>query len=237
MNYSGYITEIADLMALGTTITNPAIAAPSTDDNFNDIISGMIDYAEQRIYRELNLLATVVRDSTTNLTANTRSFTLPSSLGRFVAVQGINVITPVGSGTTTGTRNPLVHHTREFLDFYAPEQVVAHALPKAYAMVTDQVIIVGPSPDAAYTVEVIGTIRPTPLSASNATTTLTLYLPDLFIAASMIFASAYQKNFGAQSADPAQAQSWENQYKTLFASADAEEMRKRFNRAINGANT
>jgi hypothetical protein len=89
-------------------------------------------------------------------------------------------------------------------------------------------IILGPWPDANYQVEVIGTIRPTPLSATNTTTFLTTYLPDLFLAASMIFASGYQRDFGSQADNPQQSASWEMQYEKLFASANAEELRKKF---------
>lgn len=95
-------------------------------------------------------------------------------------------------------------------------------------MITDQQIIVGPAPDQAYTVEVIGTIRPTPLSATNTTTYLTLYLPDLFVAASMIFMSGYMRDFGSQTDDGQQSVSWDTQYTKLFASANVEEMRKKY---------
>ena len=75
---------------------------------------------------------------------------------------------------------------------------------------------------------VVGTIRPNPLSNTNTTTFLTTYLPDAFIAASMIFASGYMRDFGSQSDNPAQAQSWEAQYENLIKSAGAEEVRKKW---------
>ena len=96
------------------------------------------------------------------------------------------------------------------------------------AMIDQWNIIVGPWPDAAYRVEVVGTIRPNPLSNTNTTTFLTTYLPDAFIAASMIFASGYMRDFGSQSDNPAQAQSWEAQYENLIKSAGAEEVRKKW---------
>ena len=77
------------------------------------------------------------------------------------------------------------------------------------------------------TVEVIGRIRPTALSAGNPTTYISQTYPDLLIAASMIFVSGYQKNYGAQQDNPQQAQSWENQYKMLLASAQSEEAARR----------
>ena len=89
-------------------------------------------------------------------------------------------------------------------------------------------IIVGPWPNVSYNLEVIGTIRPQPLSASNPNTFLTQYLPDVFLAASMIFATGYQRDFGSQSDNPQQGQSWENQYQLLMQSDSAEELLKKY---------
>jgi hypothetical protein len=94
------------------------------------------------------------------------------------------------------------------------------------AQTTD--VLVGPAPDDTYNVEVIGTVNPTPLSAANTTTYLTLYLWDLFVAASMVFMTGFQKNFGSQADDPKMAVSWESTYKTLFQSADLVDSRQRF---------
>jgi hypothetical protein len=102
------------------------------------------------------------------------------------------------------------------------------SIPKYYAMITDQEIIVGPPPDAGYAVEVTGTIRPTPLSASNSTTYISLYLSDLLISASMIFVAGWMKNYGAAVDDPQQGVSWEMHYGKQFASANIEEARKKY---------
>lgn len=214
--YTTYTAALAELM-----VTDPA------NPDFVAILPSIIDYAEQRSYRELDLLNTVVRDSSGVFSASNRNFTLPTASGVFVTVLGINAITPAGSPPDTGTRNQLVPTTRDYLDAVWPS-VTGTGLPVNFAMITQGTIIVGPWPDAGYTVEVVGTIRPTPLSASNTSTFLTLYLPDLFMAASMVFASGFMRNFGSQADDPKMAQSWETQYKTLFASANVEEMRKKF---------
>lgn len=214
--YATYSAALAELMV--TTALDPDFVA---------IEPSIITYAEQRIYRELDLLSTIVRDQSATLTANSRNFTLPQGQGRFVTTQGFNVFTPV---STTTTRNQLVPTTRDYLDATWPSETASTApsLPANFAMITDQTIIVGPPPDAAYTVEVIGTIRPAPLSATNTTTFLSLYLPDLFLAASMVFASGYQKNFGSQSDDPKMGVSWESQYGSLKESALVEQLRDKW---------
>lgn len=215
MTYNDYVSEIALLM--GTT---------TADTNYQSNIPSMINYAELRIYRELDFLTTVTTNSAGQFTANLRSFTFPVE---FVTSQGINVITPATqSDPDQGTRSQLTPTTKEFLDAVYPSLTGA-TLPEYYAMLNDQEIIVGPWPDQTYTVEVIGTIRPAPLSQSNATTYLTDYFPDLFIAASMVFASGYMKNYGASNVDdPQQPTSWEKQYQNLKSGATEEEFRKKY---------
>lgn len=195
-----------------------------TDTDFNTMIPQIITYAEARIYRELDLLDTVL--STTGLiTSQNRNFTLPQ---HFVTTQQFNIITP--SSTTNpelGTRNPLTPVSKEFLDMAWPS-ITGSGIPQYFAMITDQKIILGPWPDSAYTIEVVGTIQPEALSDSNTSTYLTQYLPDLFLACSMIFVAGYQKDFGMQSDNPQASASWESQYQLLKGSADLDEERKRY---------
>ena len=77
-------------------------------------------------------------------------------------------------------------------------------------------------------VEVVGTYRPNSLSATNTTTFISQYLPDVFIMASMIYISAYQRNFGRANDDPQMAITYESQYQALLKGASVEESRKKF---------
>lgn len=201
-----------------------------TNPEFLTMLPNMIDYAEQRSYRELDLLNTMTTDTSGFLSANTRNFALPTSIGRFVVLNNINVITPVGFSVVNGTRNPLTPTSRDYIDFIWPSNVASSTstVPTYFAMQDDQNVIVGEAPGQNYNVEVKGTIRPTPLSSSNQSTYLSLYLPDVFLACSMIFAMGYARNFGAQADDPASAASWESQYEKLVASASNEEFRKKW---------
>lgn len=212
-----------------TTISSLAnmLVIDPTNAQYLSMIPNAIDDAEQRIYRELDFLSTVIRDTGGNLTANSRNFTLPQTSGRFVVTNNLNVFTPVG---TQQTRQQLVPVTRDFLDAIWGNEASASSpsIPEYYAMITDQQVIVGPSPDAAYTMEVIGTIRPTPLSATNTTTYLTLYLPDLWFAEMLIFGYGYMKDFGATVDDPQAAPNWSAHYKALWESANTEENRKKY---------
>ncbi len=219
LNYTTYVDQLSNLMVQG-----------STEANFLTFLPGCIDYAEQRIYRELDLQTTRVADATTTVSSGVRNFTIPTTTpnGNFVVVEQINILTPVTATSSYGTRNPLTLVTKEYLDFAWPSAASNTGVPLFMAPLNQTTFIFGPAPDAAYTAEVVGTIRPLPLSASNSSTFLTQNLPDVFMAASMVFATAYQRNFGAMADDPAQGVTWEGQYKTLMASANIEELRKRF---------
>lgn len=209
-----------------TTISSLAnmLVIPANDANFLAMIPNAIDDAEQRIYRELDFLSTVVRDTGGSLTANSRNFTLPQTGGRFVVTNNLNIF------TAANVRRQLVPVTRDFLDAVWGNEVAptSPSIPEYYAMITDQQVIVGPPPDSAYQMEVIGTIRPTPLSATNTTTYLTLYLADLWFTEMLIFGYGYMKNFGATVDDPQGAPNWSSHYKALWDSANTEENRKKY---------
>jgi len=163
------------------------------------------------------------------LTAGSRQIAVPA--GVFVVPEQINVL--VGSSNPDlATRTPLTPTTKEFLDaVYGSGAVANRGVPKYFCPFDDYTFLVGPYPDQSYTCEIVGTYRPDSLSPTNTTTFISLYLPDMFIMASMIYISAYQRNFGRANDDPQMAVTYESQYKTLLQSAMMEENRKKFEAA------
>lgn len=215
LTYSQYVTQIATM----------AVVAEN-DPAFVTILPAMIDYAELRIYRDLDMLATVSTSTSYALASGSRSVSFPASA--FVTVQECNLLTPPGvTNPNDATRVPLLPTSKEFLDAVYPSTASAGA-PSYFAMLNATTIIVGPWPSTAYTVEIVGTTRPASLSAANTTTIISTQLPDLLIMASMIYVSGYQRNFGRQSDDPQMAQSYEAQYQALLKSASVEEFRKKY---------
>ena len=212
-----------------TALTQLLVYPSTSDPDFVAILPSIVDYAEQRCYRDLNLLATVVRDSSA-ATANSRLYTLPQAQGRFAVPETYSVITPLGAITATSVRTPLRPVSREFIDALWPSDQAtgASVTPQYFAPLTDQTILLGPPPGSAYVIEVAGKIRPSPLYTTTSGTWLSLYVPDLFITASMVFASGWQKNFGSQSDNPQMAVSWESQYQTLLRSVSVEEACRKF---------
>jgi len=214
LTYNTYTSTIANLMDIGVT-----------DSNYQQILPSMIDDAEQRICRELDFLGAVVTNSSFVTAINTRQINWSDD---FFVVESINVISP--SGTTNpeaGTRNPLTPTTKETCDFLFPNST-GSGIPQYFGRVTQSTAVLAPWPNAAYTLEITGTQRPPSLSSTNQTTFISTYLPDLLIAASMIYAAAYQQNFSASGDNPAQAVNWKGHYEDLIKSAMVEEARKKF---------
>lgn len=225
LTYSTYKTQIAQM----------AVVAED-DPNFLAILPMMIDYASLRICRDLDLMFTSVslHGAGYQLTAGNRNLSFSQNLPdgtSFVVSEQINLITPSGqSDPDAATRVPLMPTTKEFLDaVYGSATNTAQ--PKYFVPFNETLFFVGPTPNADYYVEVVGTIRPAPLSATVPTTFISQYLPDLLVMASMIYISAYQRNFGKESDDPAMAMSYESQYQLLLKSAVVEEARKKWDAA------
>ena len=217
MDYNTYVQQIATMAVV-----------PTADTNYQIILPQMISYAELRMQRDLDFLSTQISNSSYSFTSGNGTLTIPTS--QFVVMETFEVID--GSGNST----PLLPVTKEYIqNVYGtgsttglPQYFAVYGGDTATTGLTSQNMIVGPIPDSTYSVRLTGTVRSAPLSASNTTTFISVYLPDMMIMASMIYISAYQRNFGRMNDDPQMAQSYENQYQVLKASALIEENRKKF---------
>jgi hypothetical protein len=173
--------------------------------------------------------------SSTTITTVANKLSIPTS--SFVTLQDLaitnvsgtlTVLTPIsktfiqnvyGSSTNTGT----------------PAYFAVDGGDLATGGQLSQNIIFGPWPDAAYTLNITGTTRQPTLNnyavSGQADTTYTFIsqnLPDILVMASMIYISAYQRNFGRINDDPQMAQTYESQYQALLKGATVEESRKKF---------
>jgi hypothetical protein len=216
MDYTGFLTDIA-------TWTQES----ATDADWINSLPTIIELAEKRCYRDLDLLEANVTDSTGILAVNSRTFTLPTTYGRFLAVEQAAMI------LLTGDLAPLTPASTQFIDALWPANTAptTTTVPAYFARLDDAALMVGPmlgSGLGSLTMQIRGTIRPAALSVGNPTTWLTLYAYDLFFAAAMLAASAYMRNFGAQSDNPAMAVSWDKEYSARLMAAKTEELRKKF---------
>lgn len=219
--YAQFQTALASEMIIPNNNT--------ADANFQLILPTIIDYAEERCYRDLDLLY-ATNAQTLLMTSGSRKLDTSALTPYLYILEDLNVITPFSqTNPELGARNACTPVSKDWINtVYGNSSVTG--TPKYFAMLDDVTILLGPFPDHAYTAEVVGKFLPTPLyaPASSAGTWLSIYLPGLFLAAAMVSASGYRHNFGAQADDPKMATSWEQQYQALLPSAKSEETRKKF---------
>lgn len=229
MLYSDLTTALGALLQV--PITNAASATPSSNTDFNNILPRIIESSEQLIYREIDFLYTrteIFDDSGADYvcTPNSRRFTMAPEI---LILQGVNIITPAGADPDVGTRNRLEIVSKDFLDVIWPQETGSGAtdVPRYVAQLDTNTLIFAPTPDDDYTVEMTGIFRPAPLSATNTSTYLSTTYPDIFLYGCMIFATGYQRDFGAQSSDPQMAMSWRAMFDLAKPGVAEEEQRRK----------
>lgn len=225
MNYENYITAVTDELDIEATVVDSAAAEPTSVTAFNALIPRSIEYVENRMQRDLDLINTYVTDETGLMTPNSRNLVLPSATGTFIVVTQVYPI-------IAGVRQvPLLETSLEYLNWAYPSDVAlspAPSIPAYWAPFNGTQIKYGPAPSSAFGVGIVGTQRFDQLSSTNISNFLTTQLPDAYLAAAMVFWFGWQRDYGAQSDDPKAAMSWEQQYRTLMAPAMVEECRKKF---------
>ena len=230
LTFNGYVAQIATLAVVQYTTGSPYAFVDAASQA---LLPQMLNYAELRIQRDLDLFQAAATPATYSLTAASNLLTLGAY--DFVAVQTLTAKATTGGTTST----PLTPVSPEFLQNLYPDNTVTGP-PKFFAPlggdntggVTSQLYQIGPYTDQAYTVTAYGLQRlPTLYVSSGAGTNATFIstmLPDLLLMASMIFISGFQRNFGRQSDDPQMAVSYESQYKSLLDAARMENYRAKF---------
>lgn len=201
------------------------------------VLPQILSYAEGRIQRDIDALqASAVNQYT--LTAGNNQLTIP--VGDFLVIETLE-LQQVSNGVVVNS-TPMIQVSMEFIQ-NCYSSVFSSGVPKYFAMYSNPLgsnpnantnILLGPSPNYAYAVNVNGVVRmpslyqfATAVAADTSYTYISQWLPDLLLMASMIFISGYQRNFSANSDDPAMPVNYEKQYRTLLAGAIAEENRKK----------
>lgn len=215
----------------GIDVTDAAGVTPTSDDDFNVIYPSIIADAEGMMYRDpdLDFLQTRGTDSTATTVSGTRTLTIPTQI---LIVEQAALITPASTAPAAGTRVNLSRVSTEWINDVYPVQTFTAAPiygQAYYAIFNGTQIIIAPTPDAAYTCEFYGVLKQVTLSSTNTDTVLTNLFADVFLAASMVFASGYMKNFSAAGADnPPQAISWLGHYNDLKKGAAFISTRQKF---------
>ena len=222
-----------ELQAIIARIPAPYTA---TDFAFETLFPQATSYAENRIYREIPMLAQRAQDTSLVTVSGTRNINLSATALPVIVPERLALLTPTGSTLANGTQIQFIPTSLDFIDMCWPAENLTAApgsVWSAYwALRDDHTAIIAPTPDAAYTVVLTGLFQQAPISNSNQTTYLSTYYPELLTAGCMIFISgALLRNYGSaggvQPDEPGMPIHWEGQFKELLAAARQEEMRRR----------
>ena len=235
LSYNSYIQQVG-VLAVYQTLETAGIFA-FVDAPIELSVPQMLNYAELRIQRDLDLLASQA-PKTYTLTQGVNVFPIP--VDDFVTVQTLEILQT--NGATVVNASTLLPVSKEFIQ-NCYSGLVSAGTPQYFAMYGDTFggtgdsftnILLGPAPNFAYPLRVTGTSRIPSLNkystsgpADTTYTYISAYLPDLLLMASMIYISALQRNWSATADDTPMGQTYEKQYQALRIGAIAEENRRK----------
>src|SRR5262245_335973 len=99
ITYSSYVSEIAAITLISSTIL------VNGDNNFpTGILPAAIDYAEGRLYRELDLPVVSVVDTSVTCSSGVRTISLSTVSGEPLVVERINLFSSAGTTSSNATR-------------------------------------------------------------------------------------------------------------------------------------
>ena len=235
LSFNGWVQTVG-VMAVALTQETGGVFG-FVDSPLQTVLPQILAYSETRIQRDIDALQ--ARSSNQYaLTVGNNLLSIP--VNDFLVVETLEV-TQMSGGFVVNSF-PMIPVSREFIQ-NCYSGVFSTGMPKYYAMVGDNFgngantnvnVLLGPPPNFAYPIRVAGVIRMPSLyqfatagPADTSYTYISQWLPDLLLVASMIFISAYQRNWTANSDDPAMPVNYEKQYRTLLVGAIAEENRKK----------
>jgi hypothetical protein len=153
----------------------------NTETTFVDQIDRFISNAEQRILFEVQL-PVFRKNQQGTLNASNKYLALPTD---FLAPFSLSVV-------SSNTYHFLLNKDVNFIQASYPDTTET-GRPKFYAIFDDTNLIVGPVPDAAYTMEFHYFYAPTGLSSSNTTTWLGTNAYDALLYAALVEAYIFMK--------------------------------------------
>ena len=181
--YSELVTQIRDYCETDSNVLTTTIV--------NDII----EHAELKIFREIDL-DVFKKYKTASLTSSDAFVAMPGALPvDFEFARYVHIFSPSGSlgGLTDNERVTLQKKDSSYINEYWPNRT-STGIPKYYANWDNDTIILAPTPNAAYTIELAYNAQPTGLSSSNTTTWVSNNAPQLLLYACLIEAFKFLKN-------------------------------------------
>lgn len=152
------------------------------------ILNGFINDAEFKILREVDS-DNNRRYATANLIASTRFIDVPTNL---LIVRSAQIIdSDLADGSTDQNRDFLQFRDTSFMSEFNPTATTG--VPKYYSNWDETRIVVAPTPNATYTIQLNYILKPTGLSSTNTTTYLSNEFPNGLLYACLVEAYGFLK--------------------------------------------
>mgnify|MGYP003120242267 FL=1 len=196
-------------------LTQQILDYTETDSNVltTTINNDIIEHAESRIFRNADL-DVFKKYKTASLTSGDAFVAMPGATPQTFAF--IRYVQIFGSDNV---RIALEKKDSSFINEFLPNRTTT-GTPKYYANWDNDTIVLAPTPDAAYTVELAYNAQPTGLSSSNTTTWVSTNAPEMLLYACLVEAFKFLKN-------PQMVQMYESFYKEALKPFVAEQMGRR----------
>ena len=202
MTYTELVQKIRDYTEVSDTVLT------------STIINGFIENAEFRILRDV--------DSDNNrryvqaqLIAGTRFIDTPQNL---LVIRSAQIVDSAGVGASSD-REFLQYRDTSFMSEF--NNLGTQGVPKYYSNWDEDTVVVAPTPNATYTIQLNYILKPTGLSSTNATTYLSLQFPNGLLYACLVEAYGFLK--GPQDL----LQLYEQKYKQVVEGFSIEQMGRR----------
>jgi len=173
MNYSELLTNVRNYTEVGSEVLS------------DSVIDVFIENVENKIQRELDLDA-FRKFQYSSFTIGSPFITLPDD---FAFERGVQI-----RNQTTNDRTWLEQRDTTLIDEYNVDRTNNTGTPKYYANWDQNTLIVAPTPDLAYEIELWYNKTPDHLSSTTTTTWLSTNAPEVLIYGTVAEAFSYLKN-------------------------------------------
>jgi len=178
------------------------------------IVNGIISDAEFRILRDVDS-DNNRRYVTAQLISGTRFIDTPDNL---LAIRSAQIVDSDGTGAANN-RDFLQYRDTSFMSEFNPAE--STGVPKYYSNWDQNTIVVAPTPNATYTIQVNYILKPDGLSSTNATTYLSQQFPNGLLYACLVEAFSFLKGPNDL------LQLYEGKYKQVVEGFSVEQMGRR----------
>jgi hypothetical protein len=202
MNYSELVQQIRDYTEVDSNVLT------------DTIVNGFIQNAEFRILRDVDS-DNNRRYATANLVASNRFIDTPDNL---LVIRSAQIIDSDGS-SQPDNREFLEYRDTSYMSEYNPTG--ANGVPKYYGFWDNNTIVLAPTPDASYTIQLNYILKDAGLSSTNTVTYLSQNFPNGLLYACLVEAFSFLKGPNDL------LQLYEGKYKQVVEGFSIEQMGRR----------